>query len=572
MIQKMRNKKILIIDFNDNIINSLSEVLQDEGFQIVTAKDGQAGLEKFQSENPDLVIMEPMLSKLHGFDLCSKISHDSGKKIPVIMITGFYREERYKTEAVRTFGASAFFRKPYKKEELLPKVFDLLGEKREETKEPTPSLVASAGKEREIKMKKDKNLENQFDEELTSLKDDLSKKEKKAAAKHEVDDMLSDRLSDFGLGVKREAAPVPKVEKKVEPEIKVEEEVKAEKEEKVEEEVKEKEVKVEKEKKVEEEAKLKKEKEEKKEAKEEKLPQKVEPAPFGKYLDTEEEPAPALISREREKKAGNRLVVPIAIVALVVALIAVYFIFIKGGESTPGEEASLVLPSVQDPAKTQMEEQTPEMVVEEEGTGEGISVPEAGQEGEGVGEVEEKPSTDEPVQATPPPKIKAPPSRRASLDDEVVIPESVPLTEIQSAKKPETKEQEGSSPESATPPEKVPSEQPQEKVVPPLPKKVLPGAIIPLKEADTPPKLIKQTRTRYPPKALTMGVEAKITVNVLISENGDVIKTAIIKGEKGSFGFNEATEKAVRQWKFSPAIKDGVKVKVWRPITIRFKK
>jgi TonB family protein len=63
-----------------------------------------------------------------------------------------------------------------------------------------------------------------------------------------------------------------------------------------------------------------------------------------------------------------------------------------------------------------------------------------------------------------------------------------------------------------------------------------------------------------------------VVINVLISESGDVIETALIKGISGPYGFNEDCTDAVRQWKFVPAFKNGVKVKVWKTISFTFKK
>ncbi|MBE0712847.1 MAG: TonB family protein, partial [Candidatus Aminicenantes bacterium] len=60
-------------------------------------------------------------------------------------------------------------------------------------------------------------------------------------------------------------------------------------------------------------------------------------------------------------------------------------------------------------------------------------------------------------------------------------------------------------------------------------------------------------------------------VNALIDENGNVIDTGILKGLQDDKGLGKAAETAVRKWKFQPAKKDGVNVKVWKPFTIVFK-
>ena len=122
----MSQKKILIIDYDAESLKSLADFAREENCEVVTASDGITGLEKFKADRPDLVIMEAMLPKLHGFELCKKIAYDSAKKVPVIIVTGIYRESVYKSEAIRFYGASAFFEKPWKKEDLQPVVRDLL--------------------------------------------------------------------------------------------------------------------------------------------------------------------------------------------------------------------------------------------------------------------------------------------------------------------------------------------------------------------------------------------------------------------------------------------------------------
>jgi TonB family protein len=83
--------------------------------------------------------------------------------------------------------------------------------------------------------------------------------------------------------------------------------------------------------------------------------------------------------------------------------------------------------------------------------------------------------------------------------------------------------------------------------------------------------LIKRIDPKYPSQAFSMGVSGTVTLNVLISETGDILRTEIQKGIKGGYGFEKAAETAVRQWKYRPAQKDGVPVRVWKSIDINFK-
>lgn len=118
----MSKKKILLVDYDIKSLESLSELFENHNVEIVTARDGVSAFEKFQSENPDLVILEAMLPRLHGFDLTQKINKESKGKVPVIIVTGVYKGHQYRTEAIRNFGAAGYFEKPFDKEKLLDAV------------------------------------------------------------------------------------------------------------------------------------------------------------------------------------------------------------------------------------------------------------------------------------------------------------------------------------------------------------------------------------------------------------------------------------------------------------------
>ena len=98
------------------------------------------------------------------------------------------------------------------------------------------------------------------------------------------------------------------------------------------------------------------------------------------------------------------------------------------------------------------------------------------------------------------------------------------------------------------------------------------GDLVPLQMVDFPPRIIRQVQPEYPSAALDIGLEGTVLINALISENGDVIKAIVLKGVKSEFGLNKSALNAVKQWKFRPALKDGIRVKVWKPIAIAFKK
>ncbi len=108
----MAEKKILIVDYDAASLAKLVKLLKAHKFRIVTAADGQAGYEAFLAEKPDLVVLEAMLPKLHGFDLTQKISRETQGRVPVVVITGLYKGPQYRQEAMSGLGAAEFFEKP----------------------------------------------------------------------------------------------------------------------------------------------------------------------------------------------------------------------------------------------------------------------------------------------------------------------------------------------------------------------------------------------------------------------------------------------------------------------------
>jgi DNA-binding response OmpR family regulator len=107
----MPEKKILVVDYDPKSLAVLVKLLKANKFRVVTAVDGKAGYEAFKAERPDLVVLEAMLPKLHGFDLTRKISQETQGHVPIILVTGLYKGPQYRKEATG-FGAAEYFEKP----------------------------------------------------------------------------------------------------------------------------------------------------------------------------------------------------------------------------------------------------------------------------------------------------------------------------------------------------------------------------------------------------------------------------------------------------------------------------
>ena len=122
----MPEKKILIVDYEPSSLEKLSKILSNLKVQIIQANDGAEAYNLFKEEKPDLVILEAILPKLHGFDLTKRIVQESKGGVPVIILTGLYKGPQYKHEAMTNLGAAEYLEKPVNPEVLMDIVNRLL--------------------------------------------------------------------------------------------------------------------------------------------------------------------------------------------------------------------------------------------------------------------------------------------------------------------------------------------------------------------------------------------------------------------------------------------------------------
>ena len=112
----MANEKILIIDDEPGILESLKKILEYEGYQVCLADNGKGGLDLFRSEDPDLVLLDIKMPGMDGMDVLREILKIDGKAY-VIMISG-HGTIRTAVEAIK-FGAYYFLEKPLDQEQIL---------------------------------------------------------------------------------------------------------------------------------------------------------------------------------------------------------------------------------------------------------------------------------------------------------------------------------------------------------------------------------------------------------------------------------------------------------------------
>lgn len=112
--------KILIVEDDKELSHIMELELKHEGFSVVLAHDGREGLEKIQSENPDLVLLDVMLPKLSGLEVLRKVRNDLAPDLPVILVTA--RGEAIDTVDGLNSGADDYISKPFKIEILLARM------------------------------------------------------------------------------------------------------------------------------------------------------------------------------------------------------------------------------------------------------------------------------------------------------------------------------------------------------------------------------------------------------------------------------------------------------------------
>lgn len=110
--------KILVVDDERPIVDILQFNLEREGFEVVTAADGEEGLNMFRQEQPDLMLLDIMMPKMDGLQVCKTIRAESN--VPIIMLTA--RAEEVDKVLGLEFGADDYVTKPFGVRELIARV------------------------------------------------------------------------------------------------------------------------------------------------------------------------------------------------------------------------------------------------------------------------------------------------------------------------------------------------------------------------------------------------------------------------------------------------------------------
>jgi len=118
--------KILVADDEPNIVISLEYLMKREGYTVLVARDGQEALDMIARDRPDLVLLDVMMPKKSGFEVCQAVrASEELQATKILMLTAKGRD----TDLAKglALGADAYMTKPFSTRELVHKVADMLG-------------------------------------------------------------------------------------------------------------------------------------------------------------------------------------------------------------------------------------------------------------------------------------------------------------------------------------------------------------------------------------------------------------------------------------------------------------
>ncbi len=119
------SQKILVADDEPNIVISLEYLLKREGYSVTIARDGQEALDAIARDQPDLVLLDVMMPKKSGFEVCQELRiNEAWQHIKILMLTAKGRD----TDVAKglALGADAYMTKPFATRDLVQKVAEML--------------------------------------------------------------------------------------------------------------------------------------------------------------------------------------------------------------------------------------------------------------------------------------------------------------------------------------------------------------------------------------------------------------------------------------------------------------
>ena len=127
--RKDNKKKILVVEDEPDMTMVITHFLQHAGYEVLTAANGEEGIEKAASEKPDLILSDTQMPVMNGWEMLEELrKQPRSRHIPVIMVTGRY--EKYDIAAAAAYGIADYIAKPFDPSLLLEKISDIFASNR----------------------------------------------------------------------------------------------------------------------------------------------------------------------------------------------------------------------------------------------------------------------------------------------------------------------------------------------------------------------------------------------------------------------------------------------------------
>lgn len=134
-------RRVLVVDDEANLRHTLGYALRQEGYEVLTAENGEDGLATFRSAKPELVILDVMLPRIDGFEVCRRIRRESD--VPILMLTA--RDTELDKVVGLEIGADDYLAKPFSMRELVARVRAMLRRARHASESEATDVIALGG-------------------------------------------------------------------------------------------------------------------------------------------------------------------------------------------------------------------------------------------------------------------------------------------------------------------------------------------------------------------------------------------------------------------------------------------
>lgn len=139
----MAGEKILDIDDSPTVQRLIEMILASQGYQVVLASDGEEGIAKAKKEKPALILVDFVMPKMNGFQVCKTLKEDPEfRDTPIILVTS--KGDKVGSKFVDVLGITEYFTKPFQPEELLAKIREVLDKGKKKSVPSAEAVVAPA--------------------------------------------------------------------------------------------------------------------------------------------------------------------------------------------------------------------------------------------------------------------------------------------------------------------------------------------------------------------------------------------------------------------------------------------